>query len=308
MRVLFWGTPEFAVPTLRAIEDEGHFVAGVVTQPDRPAGRGRKVRTSAIAALARDEEYIVLQPERPRGAEFMDELRALKPDVSVVAAYGHILVDEVLALPTHGSINVHASLLPALRGAAPIAWAIARGHEKTGVTIMRMVRAMDAGPIMLQAEEPIARDDTRSGLTARLAELGAELLVEALALLEVGVLEERAQNDADATFAPKVGRDVARIDWDRSPAEVGQHVRAMDRAPGAWTELDNSPLKLFLPTPSERSVGSPGTIGAEDEDGVRIAARGGSVVFAEAQPAGRARMGASDWLRGHPDLVGRTCV
>lgn len=306
MRVLFWGTPEFAVPTLRAIEDEGHYVVGVVTQPDRPAGRGRKIRTSPVKDLALDEEYVLLQPERPRGEAFMDEVRALEPEVSVVAAYGHILVDEVLALPSHGSINVHASLLPDLRGAAPIAWAIARGFEESGVTIMRMVREMDAGPILLQAKQPIGIDDTRSSLTARLAELGAELLVEALALMEADALEEREQDHTKATFAPKVGRGVARIDWSRSPGEVGQHVRAMDRFPGAWTELDGQPLKLFRPTPSARTVGSPGTVSAADSE-LRIATLDGSVVFGEAQPAGKPRMAAVDWLRGRPELDGRRC-
>jgi len=308
VRVLFWGTPEFAVPTLRAIEDEGHFVVGVITQPDRPAGRGRTVKLSPVKEVARGEQHLVLQPESPQGAEFMDAIQALEPDISVVAAYGQILTDEVLAVPTFGSINVHASLLPALRGAAPIAWAIARGAEATGITIMRMVRKMDAGAILLQAEEPIGVHDTRSSLTARLAELGAELLVEALALMEADALEEREQDESRVTFAPKVGRAVARIIWGRSGTEVGQHVRAMDQTPGAWTELEGTPLKLFGPTPSGESDEPPGTI-LEDPDGrLRIATADGSVVFAQAQPAGRPRMAAADWLRGHPDLRGRACV
>ncbi len=307
MRVLFWGTPEFAVPTLRAIEDEGHFVVGVVTQPDRPSGRGRKIRTSPVKALALDEQYTILQPERPRGPEFMAELAALEPEVSVVAAYGHILVDAVLELPSHGSINVHASLLPKLRGAAPIAWAIARGATTTGVTIMRMVRAMDAGPILLQSDVPITKDDTRSSLTARLAELGAELLVEALALMEVDSIEEQPQDDSKATFAPKIGRADARIDWTMSASAVGCHVRAMDSVPGAWTELRGQPLKLFGPTVSGTKAGPPGTIWVDDGS-LRIAATDGTIVFAEAQPAGRPRMQAADFLRGHSDLAGIVCT
>ena len=207
MKVLFWGTPEFALPSLRAIEAEGHHLAGVVTQPDRRSGRGRKLTQGPVKAWAVTEGVSVLQPDRPRGAEFMEALAAIGADVHVVAAYGHILTQEVLDSAPHGSINVHASLLPALRGAAPVAWAIARGHDVTGVTIMQMVRGMDAGPILLQAEEPIASDDTATALTARLAELGAELLVEALALMEVGSLEAREQDHELATFAPKLSRE-----------------------------------------------------------------------------------------------------
>jgi methionyl-tRNA formyltransferase len=171
MRILFWGTPEFAVPSLRALDDEGFDVVAVVTQPDRPAGRGRRPRASQVKSVALDLGIDVLDPERPKGPEILDQIRALEPDISVVVAYGHILGLDVLAVPSMGSINVHASLLPELRGAAPINWAIARGHETTGVTIMRMAKDMDAGAIIHQVEEPILSDETASELSIRLSEL-----------------------------------------------------------------------------------------------------------------------------------------
>jgi methionyl-tRNA formyltransferase len=155
VRILFWGTPEFAVPALRALDDEGFEIVGVVTQPDRPAGRGRRLTASAVKQVALQQGFELLTPDRPRGDDFLDAIAALEPDISVVVAYGHILKPEVLVIPRRGSINVHASLLPELRGAAPINWAIVRGYTETGVTIMRMVEAMDAGPVLHQVREPV---------------------------------------------------------------------------------------------------------------------------------------------------------
>ena len=302
MKVLFWGTPEFAVPSLRALAEEGHEVVGVVTQPDRPAGRGRQLKGSAVKQVALEEGgYPVLTPEKPCGEAFLASLRALAPELSVVAAYGHILPREVLDLPAHGSINVHASLLPELRGAAPINWAIARGYELTGVTIMRMVEAMDAGPILFQAEEPIQPGETATELTARLSQIGAEALIEALALLDAGELEEREQNEALATYAPKVGREVARIDWEKEARAVADHVRAMDEAPGAWTLRAGRPVKLFRPkaAPEGRDAAAPGTVVVADAlRGLLVAVGDGVIEFAEAQPAGGRRMPATEWIRG----------
>ena len=304
MRVLFWGTPEFAIPMLDAMENEGHQLLAVVTQPDRPAGRGRKLRRSAVKDWAVEQGYRVLQPDRPAGDAFLAELRTLDPEISVVAAYGHILHDEVLALPTHGSINVHASLLPAYRGAAPINWAIANCEPETGITIMRMVRQMDAGPILTQAAEPIGPDDTASDMTERLAELGAELLVETLALLEADVVEEEEQDHDAATFAPKIDRTTARIDWSGTAERVACHIRGMDRVPGAWSELEGKSVKLFIPRAGPDPDGrgpdvEPGTVlEAEPDSGLCIAARTGVVWVDEVQPPGRTRMKASDWIRG----------
>lgn len=301
MKVLFWGTPTFAVPTLRALAEEGHEVVSVVTQPDRPAGRGLELRQSDVKAVALAEGIPVLEPEAPKGPEFLARIRALEPEVSVVVAYGHILRRDVLDVPVHGSINVHASLLPELRGAAPIPWAIARGHAQTGVTVMRMVEAMDAGPILLQEEEPIAEKETASDLAARLSELGAEALVEALALLSVGQLVERAQDDARATFAPKVSRNDARVPWARSAWEVSNLIRAMDESPGAWSTLRGEPVKLFRPEPDghAQSDATPGTVlEADVRSGLTISTSAGTLRVLEVQPPGKRRMGAQDWIRG----------
>ncbi len=302
MRILFWGTPEFAVPSLRALDDEGFDIVGVVTQPDRPAGRGRHPRASPVKSVALDQGMEVLTPESPREAGFLESIRALEPDVSVVVAYGHILPTEFLAVPRLGSINVHASLLPELRGAAPINWAIARGHEKTGVTIMRMVREMDAGAIIQQVEEPILADESASELSLRLSELGAEALIETLALLSEEVAEEREQDHAAATFAPKIDRDTARVDWGRPALEVALHVRSMDAIPGAWSTLAGEPLKLFRPTVEAAAAGptpaAPGTV-LEANGGLLVSTgEGGALRLGEVQPSGGRRMRASDWIRG----------
>jgi methionyl-tRNA formyltransferase len=258
VRVLFWGTPDFAVPTLLALSEEGHDVVGVVTNPDRPSGRGRHLHPSPVKEAAQSESLPVLTPEKPRGESFMAEIRALEPEISVVVAYGHILLPEVLEVPPLGSLNVHASLLPELRGAAPVHWAIARGYDKTGVTIMRMVQGLDAGPVLLQVEEPIGTRETATELATRLSELGASALVETLALLAVGAVEEEEQDHDRATYAPKVDRETARIDWGRSADEVSNHIRGMDSVPGAWSNLGGRPVKLFAPLPDpERIVAEP---------------------------------------------------
>lgn len=312
MRIVFWGTPDFAVPSFRALTEEGHDVVAVVTQRDRPAGRGRMLRPSPVKEAAQNDGILVLDPERPRGDDFLAQLRALDADLSVVVAYGHILTPEVLEVPTLGSINVHASILPELRGAAPIHWAIARGDTRTGITIMRMAEGMDSGPILHQVEVPITPTDTSTELTSRLAATGAAALIEALALFELGAIEEREQDHEKATFAPKVGRTVARIDWARSADEVARHVRAMDSVPGAWTTLGGQPVKLFRPlveTPtfeadpawSAVGVAQPGEIVdavAGAGRGLGVATAEGAVWFTEVQPPGKRRMEVDAWLLG----------
>jgi len=312
LRIVFWGTPDFAVPSLNALVEEGFDVVTVITQPDRPAGRGRSLKASPVKETAQEMGIPVLTPDRPRGPEFLEELRALEPDLSVVVAYGHILLREVLELPRLGSLNVHASLLPELRGAAPIRWAVARGHDRTGVTIMRMVEAMDAGPILHQVEEPIAPDDTATDLWYRLAEVGASALVEALTLLAVEGVEEVEQEHEHATYAPKIDRATARIDWSRPAQELAWHVRGMDMIPGAWTTLDDEPLKLFRPHPLEEAPhgegapAEPGTVlVADPEEGLVVAAGEGAVRFEEVQPPGKRRMETEAWLRGRAVDVGR---
>lgn len=304
VRVLFWGTPEFALPTLLALGEEGHDVVGVVTQPDRPVGRGRKPAPSPIKRAALAEGMPVFQPERARGAEFEHELRGLAADISVVVAFGQILPERVLAVPPYGSVNVHASLLPELRGAAPIQWAVIRGHERTGVSIMRMEAGLDSGPVLFQVPEPIHPDDSASDLYARLAEVGAEALIDVLAMFEAGKAAEQAQDHACATYAPKVDRTVARLDWTRPAKDISRLIRGMDAVPGAWSDRDGTgPVKLFRPR-VESADGKPGQVLHADDTGVLIATGDGAVRVGEVQPPGKRRMTAGDWVRGRGVLVG----
>lgn len=299
MKVLFWGTPAFALPALRALSEEGHVVVGVVTQPDRPAGRGREVAMSPVKQEALEQGIPVLQPERARGDEFMAQIRALDADVSIVVAFGQILKPEVLAVPRLGSLNIHASLLPELRGAAPIQWAIVRGHAVSGVTIMRMEAGLDSGPMLLRVEEPIQPEESASELGARLAEIGAEALVETLAMMESGAVAEAPQDHDRATYAPKVDRDTARLDWSLPADEVALWIRGMDDVPGAWSPLEGrGPVKLFRPVVMDGMGGVPGEVLRADDDGVVIACGLASVRVREAQPPGKRRMPAADWVRG----------
>jgi len=310
VRVLFWGTPDFAIPSLRALIGEGHEVVGVVTQPDRPAGRGRVLQPPPVKEVALQEGIEVLQPERPRGPEFMDALRRLDPEISVVVAYGQILRREVLELPPRGSINVHASLLPELRGAAPINWAIIRGHRETGVTIMRMVEKMDVGPILLQVREPIAPDERAGDLWTRLSEVGAAALIEALALLEIGELKEVEQDESRATYAPKITREDARLDWTLSAEELDRWIRGLDPVPGAWTTWRGEEVKLYrpLPVPDKVHGEPPGTILEADPSdptqGLFIACGSGALYAREAKPAGKRRMTSAEWVRGRGPKTG----
>lgn len=306
MRVLFWGTPAFALPALRALGEEGHVVVGVVTQPDRPAGRGRAVAFSPVKQEALEEGIPVLQPERARGDEFMAELRALDPEISVVVAYGQILRPEVLALPPRGSINIHASLLPQLRGAAPVQWAIVRGHETSGVTIMRMEAGLDSGPIVFQVPEPISPGESGVELGGRLAETGAAALIEALALMEAGAASETPQDHALATYAPKVDRETARLDWSLPAAEVALWMRGMDDVPGAWSPLGaRGAVKLFRPVEVGDAEGAPGEVlDADPREGVLVACGRGAVRVREVQPAGKRRMSAGEWVRGRGVAAG----
>jgi len=291
-------------------------VVAVVTQPDRPAGRGRRLSPSPVKALALEEGIPVLTPERPRGEEFLSELRALKPEISVVVAYGHLLRPEVLELPPLGSVNVHASLLPELRGAAPINWAVVRGLPVTGVTIMRMTPGMDEGPILLQVETPIGEEESASNLYDRLSEMGAGALVEALAMMGAGLMEEREQEHELATYAPKLARAIARVDWTLEARRVSDFIRGMDSVPGAWTELEGEPLKVFCSRAVEVPGGGsgeepdgdpppPGTIvGADPRTGVRVVCGSGMVDIGELQPPGRRRMEAGAWMSGQDPVVG----
>jgi methionyl-tRNA formyltransferase len=296
MRVAFFGTPEFAVPSLRALLEEGFDVVGVVTQPDRPHGRSRSTLIPPpVKIVALEEGLAVLQPERPTGP-FMAELRALEADIGAVVAYGHILKPEVLAVPRLGMINVHASLLPALRGAAPIQWAILNGDETTGVSIMQLEAGMDTGPVLHSIQTEVAADETGGELTERLAELGAAALIETLTLIEGGEATAVPQDHTRATHAPKVSRQTARLDWTRDAASVARTIRAFDPEPGAWALLDGQEVKLFGARAANRT-GEPGAV-VQAGKVLSIAALVGAVEVAEIQPAGKKRMPVMDWLRG----------
>jgi methionyl-tRNA formyltransferase len=306
MRVLFWGTPEFATPALRALLGEGFEVCGVVTQPDRPVGRSRSTaQPSPVKLIAVDEGLPVLQPERPRGEEFLAELARLEPELSVVVAYGHILPKSVIDLPRRGTMNIHASLLPALRGAAPIQAAIRDGLDETGVTIMRMVPPLDAGPIILQARAPVLEDETYGELSLRLSELGALTLIEALSLLELGGAEERAQDERFATHAQKIDRPATWIDWNASAAQVCRLIRSLDPKPGGLTTLRGAEVKLFGSRLAPRAASlSPGTIQSIDDEGMIVACGEGATRIAVVQPSGKRRLAPNDWARGRGASVG----
>jgi methionyl-tRNA formyltransferase len=305
VRVLFWGTPEFATPTLRALLGEGFDVVGVVTQPDRPVGRSRStLEPPPVKRVALEAGLPVLQPERPRGEAFMAQLRELAPDVSVVIAYGHILRQEVIDLPPMGTFNVHASLLPALRGAAPIQAAIREGLDETGISIIRLVLALDAGPVIHRVATPIAADETAGELTLRLSELGALAMVEALALLDLGQVVEEPQDESQATYAPKLDRGNTRVDWTAPARVVAGAIRACDPRPGAWTTHRGSDLKLFGARLAPGLDGAEGEVSAIDAEGMTVCCGSGSVRISAVQPAGKRRMPPAEWARGRGIAVG----
>ena len=307
MRVVFFGTPEFAVPSLEALLGEGFDVAAVVTRPDKPQGRSRSTLVpSPVKAAALEEDVPVLQPERPSTPEFLEEIRRLAPDVGVVVAYGHLLNPEMLALPKRGMVNVHPSLLPELRGAAPVEWAILRGLENTGVTIMQMTAGLDSGPILLQLPHRTPNDVTRGELSVHLAEMGAQALVEALALMEQDMLRPVPQEETRATYAPKITRETARIRWDAGPDAVMRATLGLDPKPGAWTTLDGQEIKMFHSHVGEGS-GTPGTVLITDDQS-DVAAGAGAVVVEEVQPTGKSRMTAAEWIRGRGVAVGQQFV
>lgn len=306
MRVLFWGTPAFATAALRALLGEGFDVVGVVTQPDKAVGRSRsRLEPSAVKLVALAEELPVLQPEKPRGEKFVAQVAALRPDVNVVVAYGHLMPQAVIDLPKFGTLNIHASLLPALRGAAPIQAAIHDGLGETGVTIMQMIPKLDAGPILLQARTPVLADETAGELTLRLSELGAGALIEALALLELGLAQPQPQDESGATHAAKLTRDTARVDWTRSAHAVGSHVRAYDPKPGAWGRINGTEVKLFGARLAPRGGShEPGDVMAIDAEGMLVACGGGAVRITAVQPAGKRRLSPQDWANGRGISVG----
>jgi methionyl-tRNA formyltransferase len=293
MRVIFMGTPDFAVPTLRALADR-HEVAAVYTRPPRPAGRGKRPRPSPVQRAAEDLGLTVRHPPSLRDAEAQAAFAALGADVAVVAAYGLILPQPVLDAPRHGCLNVHASLLPRWRGAAPIHRAVMAGDARTGVCVMAMEAGLDTGPVLLRAETEIGEADTAGDLHDRLAGMGAALMLQALD--GIGALTPVPQPEHGVTYAEKIDKAEAAVDWACPAAEVARQVNGLSPAPGAWTEREGARLKLIRARAAE-GEGAPGTV-LEAGPRLRLACAEGAVELLEVQPAGRGPRAVGDWLRG----------
>lgn len=297
-RIVFMGSPDFALQTLRDLH-EHHEIVGVVTQPDRQAGRGRALKAPPVKELALELGLDLIQPKRLRQEAAMAQLRAWAPDVIVVAAFGQILRSDVLALPSHGCINVHASLLPRWRGAAPIQAAILHGDAETGITIMRMDEGLDTGPILSQRAIPIAGDETAGSLFGKLAPLGAELLIETLPGYLAGRLVPVPQDNDQATYAPTLKKEEGQLDFNQPAAYLARQVRAFNPWPGSYTEINGATLKVHGAHAAE-GRGRPGERLVHASLPV-IATPGGLLVLEQVQPAGKRAMSGAEFLRGARD-------
>jgi len=297
VRIIFAGTRPFAAAALNALADAGHDIALVLTQPDRRAGRGMKLRPSAVKQAALARGLPVSQPPSLKSPEAQTELRAVDADVMVVAAYGLILPQAVLDLPRLGCLNIHASLLPRWRGAAPIQRAILAGDVETGITIMQMDAGLDTGAMLSKTMVPIRDDDTAASLHDVLAAAGASAIVAALA--NYATLVPAAQDDAQATYAAKLSKDEAQLDWNQPADALARAVRAYNPAPGAWTLLEGAPLKVWMAA-TATGAGDPGTVLRADAEGLVVACGSGALALREIQPAGSKRMSAAAFLAGRP--------
>lgn len=303
MRIVFMGTPEFAVPSLKALCDNGYEVVGVFTQPDRPKGRGNKVVFSPVKQLAVEKGIPVFQPQRIR-RDGVEDLKSLQPDLCVTAAFGQILSQEILDIPRLGTINVHASLLPRHRGSAPINWAILQGDEMVGVTTMMTDKGIDTGDMLLRAEAPYQKGETAGELTERMADMGAELLVETLKQLEAGTLRRIPQDHESMTYDPMLTKEMGIIDWTADAKDIVNRIHGLNPWPGCSTAIHGGRLKLLRAEMAE-GAGQPGEIIAADpKTGLTIAAGSGAVQITQLQAPGGKPMNAKDYLRGHPMTVG----
>ena len=298
LRVIFAGTPEFAVPTLEALLAARHDVVAVYSQPDRPAGRGRPLRPSPVKQCALAHELQVRQPRTLRDPEAQQALSRLGADVMVVVAYGLILPPEVLSAPRLGCVNVHASLLPRWRGAAPIQRAVLAGDAETGITIMQMERGLDTGPMLARESLPIDDTESAGGLHDRLADLGARLLVTTLAALDAGELTPEVQDDAEATYAEKLSKAEAPLDWRRPARDLDRQVRALNPWPVAEARLEDAPLRVWQAVPLQGQAEPPGRIVRAGPDGVDVACGDGLLRLLQVQPPGKRAMRAGDFANG----------
>lgn len=296
------GTPDFAVPSLMALLKDGHNVVAVVTQPDRPKGRGRKIAYSPVKRVAVDSGIEVLQPEKASDRLFCEMIRSRDPDILIVVAFGQILKRELLEIPRWGAINIHASLLPRYRGAAPIQAAILNNEDKTGLTAMKIDEGMDTGPILFQEEISILPDETAGQLHDRLARLSGDFLLRALKDLAENALEERVQEEKEATYASKIDRKMAMVKWDQTAQAVSVLLRALDPWPGAFTTQSGREIKVFSPkVVSANNVSTiPGRVAGFWEGALHVETGDGVVQIKELQAAGKKRLQAGDFLRGFP--------
>ena len=304
MRLVFAGTPDFAATGLKALIAAGHTIVGVYSQPDRPAGRGRKLQPSPVKQVALDHEIPVFQPETLKTAEAQKQLADLKPDVMIVAAYGLILPKAVLDIPTHGCLNIHASLLPRWRGAAPIQRAIAAGDAETGITIMQMDEGLDTGAMLLKSLTAIDTSDTGGSLHDRLAELGGKAIIEALELLKKGELTGEPQNDDLACYASKLSKTEGHIDWATDATAIERLIRAFNPWPGTYTDLGDQRIRIHearaLVTDSDAF---PGTVVHRDRDGIDIACGNGTLRITRLQLPGSRAQSVNDLINGGKELL-----
>jgi len=304
-RIVFMGTPAFAVPSLKALLDRGENVVCVVTQPDRPKGRGRKIMMPPVKELALKASIPVLQPESIRGGEFLAELRQYNPDIIGLTAYGNILPENIINLPPLGTINVHGSLLPKYRGAAPIQWALINGETETGITIMQMDKGVDTGDILLQEKLPIGPEDTAGSLSGKLAELGGKALGAALDLLRLDKLNPTQQDNNLASLAPLLNKEDGLVNWLHSAVQISCQIRGLDPWPTTYTTLSGKRLRLFSPEVADKSlclgcsISEPGIICTANRDGLLITTGDGCLLIKEIQAEGSRRMSVEAFLSGH---------
>lgn len=303
MKIIFFGTPEFAVPSLKTLIDSKYDIVGVVCQPDRPKGRGRRLTLPPTKVVATQNQIQVLQPEKIKTGDFFSELEKLRADLICVTAYGKIIPKNILELPKHGCINIHASLLPKYRGAAPINWAIINGEKTTGVTTMQMDEGMDTGDMLLKEESQIDDNETSIEISEKLSQIGAELLIETIKLLENGKLEPITQNEDEATYAPMLKKEIGKIDWNQSAEDINNLIRGTQPWPGAFTKLSNKTLKIFKAHISN-DQGKPGLVLQSEPGVLKIGTGNGSLDILELQLEGSRKIKVEDFLRGNKIEVG----
>lgn len=304
MKILFMGTPDFAVPCLDGLLKAGHTVLGVVTQPDKPVGRKKIMTPPVVKAFALEHNLPVFQPETLKGEAFLDTLKSLDPEVIIVVAYGKILPAYILDYPKYGCINVHGSILPRWRGAAPIQWSVIAGDEEAGVTTMQMDRGLDTGDMLLVRKTPIGERETAGELFDRLSDMGAELLLETLIQAENGTLQPVPQDNDQSCYASMLDKQMAVIDWSRTMREIDCQVRGLNPWPIALTSLDGNVVKVYAAAP-ESGHGEPGEVlKADTKNGLVVACGDGAIRILELQMVGGKRMDARDYLRGHSIPVG----